>query len=77
MDKAGETMELTIKFGVQNIAMTMPTSSKVSDLMQQLQTATEVLPRVQKLIFKGDSFDFLVELICLSGFGGFCFFGVK
>lgn len=53
MEKASETMNLTIKFGVQNIGMSLPASSKVSDLMQQLQTATDILPRVQKLIFKG------------------------
>jgi len=60
MEKTSETMNLTIKFGVKNIAMSLPASSKVSDLMQQLQTDTDVLPRVQKLIFKGE---FLAELI--------------
>ena len=56
MEKAGETTTLTIKFGVKSIAVSVPASSKVSDLMEQLQTTTDVLPRVQKLIFKGDWF---------------------
>ncbi|KAG0623047.1 hypothetical protein M758_3G145100 [Ceratodon purpureus] len=53
MDKGGDAMNLTIKFGVTNIAISLPASSKVSDLMHQLQSATDILPRVQKLIFKG------------------------
>lgn len=53
MEKAGETTTLTIKFGVKSIAVSVPASSNVSDLMEQLQTTTDVLPRVQKLIFKG------------------------
>jgi hypothetical protein len=56
MEKAGETTTLTIKFGVKSIAVSVPASSKVSDLMEQLQTTTDMLPRVQKLIFKGDWF---------------------
>nr|PNR49691.1 hypothetical protein PHYPA_011587 [Physcomitrium patens] len=53
MDTSSEIMSLTIKFGAKSIALSLPASSKVSDMMLQLQTATDVLPRVQKLIFKG------------------------
>lgn len=54
MDTSSEIMSLTIKFGAKSIALSLPASSKVSDMMLQLQTATDVLPRVQKLIFKGE-----------------------
>jgi len=53
MEKQNETVTITVKFGQITIPVSLPFSSRVNDLMQQLQMSTEVLPRVQKLIFKG------------------------
>ena len=50
---AGESMKLQIKFGGETISMAVPPESTLDELKSSLQASTNVLPRGQKLIYKG------------------------
>eukprot|EP00899_Mesostigma_viride_P008099 jgi/Mesvir1/17290/Mv07692-RA.1 len=46
-------LELTVKYGKETLLVTMMPNLTVKDLMSRLQETTRVIPRFQKLIFKG------------------------
>lgn len=51
----GPEIKLTVKHGQQNHQLSMPQESSVKELMDVLQGLTNVHPRGQKLIFKGEA----------------------
>ncbi|XP_010414314.1 PREDICTED: LRR repeats and ubiquitin-like domain-containing protein At2g30105 [Camelina sativa] len=51
--EAGSTIKLTVKFGGKSIPLSVSPDCTVKDLKSLLQPITNVLPRGQKLIFKG------------------------
>ena len=75
----GKSVDISVKFAGKSIRVTAPCDSTVKDLKSLLQPLTNVLPRGQKLIFKGFGFclSMYVHAFCgrnLSERGGFGFF---
>lgn len=54
-DKDESRLKLSIKFGGRSLPVEMAENSTIKELKSLLQTLTNVLPRGQKLIFKGFS----------------------
>ena len=52
----GKSIAINVKFTGKSIPITIPCDSTVKDLKSLLQPLTNVLPRGQKLIFKGCGF---------------------
>lgn len=50
---ADSTIKITVKFGGKSIPLSVSPDCTVKDLKSLLQPITNVLPRGQKLIFKG------------------------
>ncbi|XP_024541516.1 LRR repeats and ubiquitin-like domain-containing protein At2g30105 [Selaginella moellendorffii] len=46
-------LRVSVRHGQQTLDISLPSSARVSDLMERLQALTNVLPRGQKLIHKG------------------------
>ncbi|CAI0399928.1 unnamed protein product [Linum tenue] len=51
--QAGTVIDVTVKFSGRSIPVSVPLDSAIKDLKALLQPLTNVLPRGQKLIFKG------------------------
>jgi hypothetical protein len=50
---ASNAITVTVKHGDKTLPITLPSTALVKDLMQQVKQLTNVLPRGQKLIYKG------------------------
>ncbi|XP_052211300.1 LRR repeats and ubiquitin-like domain-containing protein At2g30105 isoform X3 [Diospyros lotus] len=61
-EKSSDTANITIKFSGQSIPISLSLESTIRDLKSLLQPLTNVLPRGQKLIFKGRILDDHVTL---------------
>ncbi|CAM6089671.1 unnamed protein product [Calypogeia fissa] len=51
------SITVTVKSGTQTLPITLPSTASVKDLMLQIKQLTNVLPRGQKLIYKGKLLD--------------------
>lgn len=56
-------IKVSVKFSGRSIPVTLPIESTINDLKSILQPLTNVLPRGQKLIFKGFLFLHLLEML--------------
>lgn len=67
-DNSGSTSAITVqvKFSGRTIPVTVPIEAAVRELKSLLQSLTNVLPRGQKLIFKGEVLMFCASLIICS-----------